>query len=166
MDFGLGEFVRVFEEHFGKKWTKAFVCLLALAIIGFCIHSIYAWILLPTYRFTQFILKTPSLAETIRDQLVPIIMCALVFIIIVAVASAFVYHRFVTKTNAKMEETNATMEKSEQIMADMRKKSQELVKIAETIIGIRIKTKASLTKAHELFRRIEEAAKKPDSDSV
>ena len=47
MDFGFGTFLEKFEQHFGPRWTKPLLVVLALAAASAAFGLIWTWILNP-----------------------------------------------------------------------------------------------------------------------
>jgi uncharacterized membrane-anchored protein len=55
MDWGL-DFLNMFEKHFGAFWTRLLVLLVALAVAGLALKTIYQYLLKPVFETSQSIL--------------------------------------------------------------------------------------------------------------
>jgi hypothetical protein len=53
MDFGLGRFLEMFEERFGRRVTTALLALVGIAIAVFCLHLVFEGFLLPIYALSS-----------------------------------------------------------------------------------------------------------------
>lgn len=77
MDFGIGEFLKYFDEHFGKTATKIFVAFIALAIVGVCAALIWDDIIKPIYVGARWFLSESNLQLPTENVLLASIMTGL-----------------------------------------------------------------------------------------
>jgi hypothetical protein len=91
MDFGLGELLRHFEEHFGKILTRILLGIVGLAVLGFSLHVIWQTLMYPAYKIilwglTRTRFDMPNIRQ-ITSAILSAIGSALLYLILIRLFS-------------------------------------------------------------------------------
>jgi hypothetical protein len=65
MDIGLGKFLEMFEQRFGRAATTALLAIIGLGLAGFMCSLIWGHIIMPLYSFAGFIVGNGQPAANI-----------------------------------------------------------------------------------------------------
>ena len=118
MDFGIGELLRHFEEHFGKATTKVLLAILGLAILGFAIRVVWETLIQPCYLGVLWLLSGHHFQYPSIDQIISSIVSWLIGLILY-----FLGMRILNRwTEGKIA---SIMEDAKQINKDVRKQVEE-----------------------------------------
>jgi predicted PurR-regulated permease PerM len=103
MEFGPRDILDMVEGRFGHKCTVAIQCLIALAIISFCLHMVFSDLCLPIYHGVLLFRNDKSLSDLLKDKGVSILISILItagFVLaILLVALSTLQWRYRTLTN-------------------------------------------------------------------
>jgi hypothetical protein len=118
MEFGIGELVRHFEEHFGKLPTRILLATAGMAIFGFSLHVVWETLIVPGYSIILWLisgshLRSPTPAEVLSGIISWIISTAL-YVMGVAVLNKW--------TNSKVD---AVIDNAQKISTEIRKQVEE-----------------------------------------
>ena len=81
MEFGLGKYLEMFEDRFGRRATTALITILSLALLSVCIKTIYYDLFLHLYHAIQSITGDHSLYQLLKEQAVSFIFSGVASII-------------------------------------------------------------------------------------
>jgi hypothetical protein len=129
MDLGLGEYLRQFDEHFGKKATRLLLALVAIAVVGECCHVIYESIVKPCYRCVQWLSTGNRLSQISAAQLISTVATAVIFAgvyyALVRVAIFFLDKKM-TKAMGKLVEFANAVEKQQTLVEESRQDLEKM----------------------------------------
>src|SRR5258708_892820 len=104
MEWGLGKYLEMFEERFGKKATTVLICVLTLALISLCMAITYEKLILPIYHAVQYVTGDHSLYDLLRHDIVSAIWTAAIALILFFALSEIVKRRYMKMLNNRREE--------------------------------------------------------------
>jgi hypothetical protein len=69
MDFGVGRFLEMFEERFGRTATTLLLAIIGLGVVGFCGKLVYETVLLPALALVGAASSSKNVADFFTGNL-------------------------------------------------------------------------------------------------